>query len=186
MHSSFLYATTVCPGATARCFSLKLTMISPFLFFLISASWGSCLYLIFADIFVGSEYCFLIRCRHVVMISFPNNASSSFCPTITIFSLTSVLMTYALKGSLSHCLCPIVKKYAHSCLPTIFPSLSTIFPSFLGNLFSRKSLMGILPMKHSHWLSLRAAFGSPIFFANALISGFVYHQIGNSDFDNWN
>jgi len=77
----------------------------------------------------------------------------------------------------------MVKKYAHSCLPTTFPVVSTILPFFFGSFFNRNSLMGIFPMKHNHWLSLRAAFGSQIFLANALISGLVYPQIGNNDLE---
>ncbi len=187
IHSSHLYATMVWPGAIARCFSLNITVIKSSVGLLTKvASCGSCLYLIFADIFVGSVYDFLIRCRPVAVMVVPKSSLSSFSPTTTIFFFTSVLMTYALKGSSSPCLCPIVKKYAHSCLPTTFHFISTISPSFFGSFLSRKSLIGMFPIKHNHWLSLRAALGSHIFLANALISGLVYHQIGNNDLESWN
>lgn len=165
----------------ARCFFVKSTMISLFLSCLRVAGCGSCLYLIFAVTFAGISIGLPIRCHPVVVIFFPNNALSSFSPTTTIFFFTSVFITYALKGSLSPCLCPMVKKYAPSCLPTIFPSIVMISHAFFGNFFSRNSLIGIFPMKHNPWLSFLVAFGNPIFFANALISGFVYPPIGNND-----
>ena len=140
----------VCPGAIARCLCVKSTMIFLSLSCLSIASCGSCLYLIFAVIFAGSFSGFPIRCHPVVVIFFPNNAVSSFSPTVTVLFLTSVLITYALKGSLSPCLCPMVKKYAPSCLPTICHCISTISPSFVGNFFNRNSLMGIFPIKHNH------------------------------------
>ena len=150
MHSSHLYATMVWPGAIARCFSLNVTTISFCLFLLRVASCGSCLYLIFASIFVGRVYDFLIQCRPVVAIVLSKSCLSSLSPTITLFFLTSVFITYALKGSFSPCLCPIVKKYAHSCLPTIFPVVSTMSPSFFGSFLSKKSLIGMFPIKHNH------------------------------------
>ncbi|MEI6673470.1 MAG: hypothetical protein WCL02_09650 [bacterium] len=125
-------------------------MIISFCSFSLSvAGCGSCLYLIFATTSIGSLYSSLIQCRPVVVMILLKSFLSSLSPTITSFFLTSVLMTYALKGKLSPCLCPIVKKYAHSCLPTIFPVVSTIFHSFIGSFLSKKSLIGIFPIKHN-------------------------------------
>jgi hypothetical protein len=129
---------------------LNVTTISPALSVFSVASCGSCLYLIFASILVGSLCSFLIQCRPVVVIVFPNNDLSSLSPTVTVFSFTSVFNTYALKGKLSPCLWPMVKKYAHSCFPTTFPSVLIMLPSFLGNFFNKKSLIGIFPIKHNH------------------------------------
>ena len=150
MHSSFLYATIVCHGAIARCLSLNMTTISFCLLQVSVASCGCCLYLILARILVGNVYSFLIRCHPVVVTCLLVSCLSVLSQTITMFFVTSVLMTYALNGSLSPCLCPIVKKYAHSWVPTFLPVVSSMSHILIGNLWSKKSLMGMLPIKHNH------------------------------------